>query len=346
MSSYLQISLLFPLSKRPSPQPSTKILSNTPPGHSFLPFSNDLPTSSSHLEQPHKNHQTLSKQPSCRLRASTSNHSSNHPANANSLVEPSQAPRYRDHASPNQTSLLLLLLLLQPSSLYQGKQQQQQQHQLSPHPAPKQHPQPTIPNPQSRSLHLHPKNAHKTNTQSKKLSALKNNKASLPRMGILQKALPRQQRPLRIHPHPHKKKTSTGPSTKHPSPTQYSVFTNTSSPYTTPSSSSSSPHSSQFPPSTPTPKTPKTTPVSKLLSRNPHAYNTPNVQPPRSTAFNRNSHSLHPRPGQTPVAQSPYYFLVHLPEDGTASSPSLQQQEEQSPLTPNHLVSPYSLYRP
>ncbi|PTB81459.1 hypothetical protein M440DRAFT_1466964 [Trichoderma longibrachiatum ATCC 18648] len=49
-----------------------------------------------------------------------------------------------------------------------------------------------------------------------------------------------------------------------------------------------------------------------------------------------------------PTVQSPYYFLVHLPIPGDqpASSASLRQQEEQSPWTPNYLVSPYSLYRP
>ncbi|KAL6868523.1 hypothetical protein J3F83DRAFT_737423 [Trichoderma novae-zelandiae] len=52
------------------------------------------------------------------------------------------------------------------------------------------------------------------------------------------------------------------------------------------------------------------------------------------------------QPGQTPTVQSPYYFQVHLPDDQTASPPPLEQQEQQSPLTPNHLVSPYSLYRP
>ncbi|PTB65416.1 hypothetical protein BBK36DRAFT_1170152 [Trichoderma citrinoviride] len=52
------------------------------------------------------------------------------------------------------------------------------------------------------------------------------------------------------------------------------------------------------------------------------------------------------QPGQVPSVQSPYYFLVHLPEDQTTSSLILQQQQQQSPLTPNCLVSPYSLYRP
>ncbi|EGR50262.1 uncharacterized protein TRIREDRAFT_105718 [Trichoderma reesei QM6a] len=52
------------------------------------------------------------------------------------------------------------------------------------------------------------------------------------------------------------------------------------------------------------------------------------------------------QPDQIPIVQSPYYFLVHLSEDQIAPSPTLQQQGEQSPLIPNHLVSPYSLYRP
>ncbi|KAL7805143.1 hypothetical protein V8C44DRAFT_368793 [Trichoderma aethiopicum] len=55
------------------------------------------------------------------------------------------------------------------------------------------------------------------------------------------------------------------------------------------------------------------------------------------------------QPGQIPPAiQAPYYFLVHLPIPGdqATSFAPLQQQDEQSPLTPNYLVSPYNLYRP
>lgn len=199
-------------------------------------------------------------------------------------------------------------------------------------------------------------------------------------MEFLQKALPHQKRTLRIRARPYQKE-QTLPSNKPPS--QHSIFTDFPTPSSTPPSPSSSRSSSpsQFS-STPRPK-PAPTPTK--LKRPPYpASSSGNLMPTVPSTHNHQEQlpstpipstlGLYPwrRPnlpplqpanlplsyfcrvtpyqsGQiAPTVQSPYYFLVHLPIPGDqpASSASLRQQEEQSPLTPNYLVSPYSLYRP